>query len=234
MRARDRAQLQLVAGAAGVLALALGFVVVAGLVTGGSTRHFDEWLMASLRQAHDPSDMIGPRWLEGAALDLTALGGWVVLGLTVLAVTGYLLLHGLRRNALFVFAASAGGWMLNWALKAAFDRARPDIVPHLREVMTSSFPSGHAMTSAAVYLTLGVLLMRIAEGRLARYYCLAMALLVTFLVGASRVVLGVHYPSDVLAGWLAGTCWALFCLVVELRVERNAGLRQERLEAARQ
>ena len=110
------------------------------------------------------------------AEDITALGSATVLGLSVLAVTGYLLLHGLYRDGLFVFVASAGGWVLNWMLKQVFPRARPDVVPHLREVMSSSFPSGHALTSAAVYLTLGALLMRIAEGRLAKYYCIAVAM----------------------------------------------------------
>ena len=232
IRARDRQQLHVVTWGAAAFGFGLAFVILAGVVMGGGTREFDEWLLASLREADDRSDTIGPRWLQGVALDLTALGGATVLGLTVLAVTGYLLLHGLRRHALFILLASGGGWLLNWALKESFDRARPDIVPHLREVMTSSFPSGHAMTSAAVYLTLGVLTMRIARGRVAKYYCLAMALLVTLLVGASRVLLGVHYPTDVLAGWFAGMCWALLCLLLELWLERKAGLRRELQEAA--
>jgi undecaprenyl-diphosphatase len=156
-----------------------------------------------------------------------------VLGLTVLAVTGYLFLHGLYRNGLFVFAASIGGWVLNHLLKAWFDRARPDVVPHLHEVMTSSFPSGHAMTSAAVYLTLGALLMRIAEGRLAKHYCIAIAMFVTFLVGSSRVLLGVHYPTDVIGGWLMGLSWALLCWTIERLLERRAGLRREQQEQSR-
>jgi undecaprenyl-diphosphatase len=100
----------------------------------------------------------------------------------------------------------------------------------LREVMTSSFPSGHALTSAAVYLTMGALLMRIAEGRLAKYYCIVIAMFVTLLVGLSRVFLGVHYPTDVLAGWAIGMSWALLCWTVERLVERRAGLRREQHE----
>jgi undecaprenyl-diphosphatase len=157
-----------------------------------------------------------------------------VLGLTVLVVTGYLFLHGLYRNGMFIFVASVGGWVLNWLLKAAFARSRPDIVPHLREVMSSSFPSGHALTSAAVYLTLGALLMRIADGRLAKYYCIAIAMLLTFLVGSSRVFLGVHYPTDVVAGWLIGLSWALLCWVVERTLERRAGLKREKEQVAKQ
>jgi undecaprenyl-diphosphatase len=150
-----------------------------------------------------------------------------VLGLAVLAITGFLALQGLYRTSLFVLLASSGGWLVNTALKAMFNRTRPDVVPHLREVMTSSFPSGHALTSAAVYLTLGALLMRIAQGRVAKFYCMAMAMLVTILVGSSRVYLGVHYPTDVLAGWLIGLSWALLCWVTERTIERRAGLKRE-------
>jgi undecaprenyl-diphosphatase len=229
-RPRDRQELTILVGAVLLLALIWVFATLAGEVMEGDTRQFDEWVLGVLRQAADPGQLKGPRWLRAGAEDLTALGSPTVLGLTVLAVTGYLFLHGLYRNGLFIFLASVGGWVLNWLLKAAFARTRPDIVPHLREVMSSSFPSGHALTSAAVYLTLGALLMRIAEGRLAKYYCIAMAMLLTFLVGSSRVLLGVHYPTDVVAGWLIGMTWALFCWIVERTLERRAGLKREKEE----
>jgi len=227
---RDRQELLILAGAVLILALIWVFAVLAGKVMEGDTRQFDEWVLSALRQEADPGRVKGPWWLQAGAEDLTALGSPTVLGLTVLAVTGYLFLHGLYRNGLFIFSASVGGWVLNWLLKAAFERTRPDIVPHLREVMSSSFPSGHALTSAAVYLTLGALLMRIAEGRLAKYYCIAIAMFLTFLVGSSRVFLGVHYPTDVIAGWLIGMTWALLCWVVERTLERRAGLKQEKEE----
>jgi len=227
---RDREELRILLGAVALLAMIWIFATLADKVLEGDTRQFDEWVLSSLRQEGDRSQLKGPRWLMWAAEDVTALGGPTVLGLTVLAVTGYLLLQGLYRHGLFVFAASGGGWVLNWILKQAFARARPDIVPHLREVLSSSFPSGHALTSAAVYLTLGTLLMRIAEGRLAKYYCIAIAMFVTFLVGVSRVFLGVHYPTDVLAGWLIGMSWALLCWVIERTLERRSGLRREKLD----
>ena len=169
--------------------------------------------------------------LEGAAFDVTALGGPTVLGLTVFAVVGFLVLQGLYRNALFVFLASAGGWLLNDALKEFFARPRPTVVPHLRQVMSLSFPSGHALTSAAVFLTLGALLMRVAERRIVKFYCMFVAMLATLLVGATRVYLGVHYPTDVLAGWLIGLSWALFCWLLERALERRAGLTRERAQA---
>ncbi|MGH9373952.1 MAG: phosphatase PAP2 family protein [Vicinamibacterales bacterium] len=234
MRRRwDRQELLILGCGVVVLALVWIFITLAGEVTEGDTRHFDEWILSALRQDDNPAALKGPRWLLIGAQDITALGGATVLGLTVLAVTGYLLLHGLYRNGLFIFVASAGGWFLNWGLKAGYDRARPDVVPHLHDVMTSSFPSGHALTSAAVYLTLGALLMRIAESRLAKYYCIAIAMVVTFLVGCSRVVLGVHYPTDVVGGWLIGLSWALFCWTVERGLERRAGLRREQQDHQR-
>jgi undecaprenyl-diphosphatase len=231
---RDRQELSILVGAIVLLGLIWIFATLAGEVMEGDTRQFDEWLLGALRRPADPGQLRGPKWLASGAQDLTALGSPTVLGLTVLAVTGYLFLHGLYRNGMFIFVASVGGWVLNWLLKAAFARSRPDIVPHLREVMSSSFPSGHALTSAAVYLTLGALLMRIAEGRLAKYYCIAIAMLLTFLVGSSRVFLGVHYPTDVVAGWLIGLSWALLCWVVERTLERRAGLKREKEQVEKQ
>ena len=224
---RERTELRVLLVTLGILALAIGFVFIADNVTEGDTRDFDEQVVRALRKADDPSQPVGPTWLRDGALDLTALGSPTVLGLVVLGVTGYLFLHGLYRTGAFVFVASCGGWFLNFALKLAFDRPRPSLVPHLREVSSSSFPSGHAMTSAAVYLTLGTLLMRLATGRLAKFYCIAVAMLATLLVGATRVFLGVHYPTDVLAGWLIGLSWALMCWMIERVLERRAGMKRE-------
>lgn len=228
---RDRSELSILLVTLAVLALALVFVKLAGEVIEGDTQQFDEAVLSALRDPASPDVPIGPRWLRIAALDITALGSATVLGLTVFAVCGYLLMQGLTRYALFILLASSGGWLLNAMLKLLFNRSRPDVVPHLREVMTLSFPSGHAMTSAAVFLTLGALLMRISDRRLTRWYCMGVAMTATGLVGASRVYLGVHYPTDVLAGWLIGLSWALLCWAVERALDRRAGLKRERVEA---
>jgi undecaprenyl-diphosphatase len=232
VKRRDRSELAVIVVALLVLALAQLFLLLAGEVVDGDTQRFDERMLAALRKADDPSVPIGPWWLRASALDITALGSPTVLGLTVAGVCGYLLLQQLYRVAAFVAIASAGGWLLNDVLKAVFSRTRPSIVPHLREVASESFPSGHALTSAAVFLTLGVLLMRVSERRWTKFYILAVAMTATFLVGLSRIFLGVHYPTDVLAGWLIGLSWALVCWIVERVLERRRSWRRERQEAA--
>jgi undecaprenyl-diphosphatase len=232
--ARDREELWLLVGMLLLIGTTLVLVNLAGEVLEGDTLEFDRRLLSSLRKADNPSQPIGPPWLEMAAFDLTALGGPTVLGLTVAAVVGFLVLQGMYRNAAFVFLASVGGWLLNDVLKELFARPRPQVVPHLRQVASLSFPSGHALTSAAVFLTLGALLMRVAESRLTKFYIMFVAVFATMLVGATRVYLGVHYPTDVLAGWLVGVSWALFCWLFERSLERSAGLKRERAEAAKE
>ena len=231
IKPRDRTELALLIGGIAILFLLVVFMKLASEVLEGETQSFDKKILLALRRPSDLSHPIGPSWMVGAALDITALGSATVLGLTVLTVAGFLLLQGLWRRAIFVTVASFGGWFLNGALKQLFQRPRPDIVPHLREVMTMSFPSGHALQSAVVYLTLGALSMHIAKRRLTKLYCMTVGAMATVLVGASRVYLGVHYPTDVLAGWLIGLSWALLCLMVERSLERRAGLKRERAEA---
>jgi undecaprenyl-diphosphatase len=231
VRPRDRGELMVLLSSVLLLVLAWGFIVLAGEVLEGDTQGFDERILSSLRRPENRAIPIGPSWLRGAALDMTALGSPFVLGLAVLAISGFLALQGSYRTAVFVLLASTGGSLLNTLLKSGFSRTRPTIVPHLREVMSPSFPSGHAMTSAAVYLTLGVLLMRLSERRMTKFYCIAVAMLLTGLVGVSRVYLGVHYPTDVLAGWIIGLSWALLCWMVERLLEKGRGWRRERAES---
>jgi undecaprenyl-diphosphatase len=230
---RDRTELTFLLGALLVAVLLLGFVQLTNVVLSGGTQDFDVAVLKALRRTNDLSTPIGPTWLPEAAIDVTALGSGWVIGLVVLAVVGFLMLQGMWRTAAFVSVASAGGWVLNSALKAMFQRPRPEVVPHLREVMSLSFPSGHAMTSAAVYLTLGAMLMRISERRATKIYCMVTAMLVTALVGSTRVYLGVHYPSDVIAGWLIGMSWAVGCWIVERSIERRTGMRREQHDQSR-
>src|SRR3954447_11512185 len=195
--------------------LMFGFVALAGEVMDGDTQAFDTRILRALRDPSDVSKPIGPMWLEGSLLDLTAIGGPTVLGLVVASVAGFLVLQTRYRTALVVVLTSAGGDLLDTVMKHAFDRPRPTIVPHLRVVYSTSFPSGHAMESAIVYLTLGAILMRAAQSRTTKLYILAIAVLLTVLVGVSRVYIGVHYPTDVIGGWIIGFVWASICWLVE-------------------
>jgi undecaprenyl-diphosphatase len=171
---------------------------------------------------NDLANPIGPPWLEEAARDLTSLGSTSVLGIIVFASAGYLLLAGKRHAALLVLAAELGGVLLSNTLKAGFARPRPDIVPHLARVFTASFPSSHATVSAAVYLTLGTLLARtVAETRHTKLFFVGVAVVLTLIVGSTRVYLGLHYPSDVMAGWCIGAAWAMICWAVALYLQRR-------------
>jgi len=224
----ERRELTWLAIGLGACALLLLFLFLAGEVIEGDTLAFDTKILRALRNPADPSKPIGPAWTESALIDLTSLGGSVVLGLFVAAVAGFLLLQGRHRTALAVMITSASGELVGAILKHAFNRPRPTIVPQLRQVFSTSFPSGHAMESAIVYLTLGAMLMRVADSRVTKAYCLAVAMLLTVIVGVSRVWLGVHYPTDVIGGWMIGLVWASICWLATERVEARAGIDAER------
>jgi undecaprenyl-diphosphatase len=191
-----------------------GFVVIADQVTDGNTLKFDDWVLESLRQSEHPERPIGPRWLAEMARDVTALGGVACLTLLVAAVAGFLLLRRMYSAMALVLGATLSGLLVGSLLKWWFHRPRPEIVPHLDMVYTSSFPSGHSMLSAIVFLTLGALLGSFVQQRRLKAYFLLVAIVLTTLVGLSRIYLGVHYPTDVLAGWCAGLAWATACWLV--------------------
>ena len=159
--------------------------------------------------------------MEDVVRDLTSLGSAAVLGLVTTVVVGFLLIRRTYHAIGLVLVATVGGLLLSLLLKGFFSRPRPDIVPRLAEVYTSSFPSGHSMLSAVVYLTLGALLARLVERPALKVYVLTVAMLLALLVGFSRVYLGVHYPSDVLAGWSVGLSWAILCWLVARRLQRT-------------
>jgi undecaprenyl-diphosphatase len=190
------------------------FLCLAGEVIEGETMRLDTWLLLALRVPGDTTDPLGPAWIEEMFRDFTALGGVGVLSLLTLISVGYLWLMGQRRVALFLLFAILGGLLLSSMLKSGFDRPRPDLVSHGSHIYTSSFPSGHSMLSAVVYLTGGALLAIVQSAHRVRVYLIGCSILTTLLVGVSRVYLGVHWPSDVLAGWAAGAAWAAACWLV--------------------
>lgn len=210
-----------------VAAAVWAFAEVTDEVVEGEARAFDHAVLLAMRTPGDLSDPWGPDWLEEFERDFTALGGVGVLTLLTLAVTGFLLLQGKTRVAMLVVIAVGGGMLLSTALKQGFDRPRPDLVPHETLVYTASFPSGHAMMSAVVYLTLGVLLARVQPQRRLKVYLLILAVVLTVLVGSSRVYLGVHWPTDVLAGWTAGAAWALVVWLVAFWLQQRGDIEQD-------
>lgn len=185
------------------------FVAIASEMLEGELDAFDQTILLGLRNPADLSDPIGPRALEIAMRDLTALGGVTVLSLLTFSVIVMLLLRRQTGSAAVVGVAVLGGQVISHLSKFGFSRPRPDLVPHGVDVATSSFPSGHSMMAAVTYLTLGVMLARLEPRRRVKVFYLILAILLTMLVGVSRVYLGVHWPSDVLAGWAAGAGWAL-------------------------
>ena len=196
-------------------ALILTFGTIAEEVVEGDTHEIDMRVLMALRSPGNPADLIGPPWFEEMMRDFTALGSYAFIIIVLTAAVGYLLLIRKLGLALLTAGSVIGGMLISNLLKLGFDRPRPDL-DHGTRVFTNSFPSGHAMLSAVTFLTLGALLTRVNVDWRAKIYFLTIAVLLTIIVGCSRIYLGVHYPSDVIAGWCVGSAWALICWTVAL------------------
>lgn len=215
-----------------VLIMALAFLMLGvWAFTGAQSaelRHsiqaMDEAIFLAFRTADDLAEPIGTASVEEAMRDITALGGVTITTLLLLAAVALLAFGGKWRTGLFVLGMIAGGILFTLLLKAGFDRPRPDLVPHGSHVLTASFPSGHSATAAVVYLTLGALLTRALDHAGQRVLVMGLAVLITLGVGVSRVYLGVHWPTDVLAGWLVGGGWALAAWSLERALQRRHAL----------
>lgn len=196
------------------------FVEIADGVRDHELHEIDNLILRLFRNPADYADPVGPRWLEEAVRDVTALGSVTVLTLLVVSAVLVLWLERRRRAALWLAIAALGALLLNSAFKLLFARERPDLIAADSLPTTYSFPSGHSFLSAAVYLTLGALLTHVLPRKRTRTFVLGMAMLLTLLTGASRVYLAVHYPSDVLAGWTLGIAWAALCWLVAWNVRK--------------
>ena len=225
-RVADIERTVLVAVILGAAAL-FAFAKIANEVGQGDTRAFDEWLLLSLRTPGDPAVPIGPKRVQELMRDITALGSTGVLTIMVLSVVGFLAMTRKGHAAILVLASVVGGTLLSQTMKFAFARPRPDLVPHGAEVFTASFPSGHSMMAAVVYLTLGALLARTQPDRSVKVYIMTIAVALTAMVGISRVYLGVHWPTDVLAGWSLGGVWALLCWLVMVWLQKRGDVESE-------
>lgn len=208
-----------------MLFLAAGLIVIFAKVTeellAGGLYDFDRAILLALRHPDNPANPLGPLWLQVAARDVTSLGSSAVLTLITLAVLGFLGLKRQWRAALFVLGSICGGTAVSSAVKELVQRPRPDFVAAIAQTQTYSFPSGHAFLSAVTFLTLGALLARVQRQAEVKIYILAVAIAITVLVGISRVYIGVHWPTDVLAGWCAGAAWAILCWLVAERLQAN-------------
>lgn len=223
-RAGERLELRVVLVVLIVAGALWAFGVLAGEVMEGETLAFDRAVLLALRDPANPANPLGPMWLREMVRDLTALGGIAVLTLLTCGVLAFMALRRLWGAAGLLLASVLGGMLVSTVLKAAFERARPELVPHGSYVTSASFPSGHAMMSAVVYLTLGVLLARVEPDRRSKAFVLSCAVVLTLLVGVSRVYLGVHWPTDVLAGWCLGAAWALGCWLVARWLQRRGAV----------
>ncbi len=199
----------------------MAFAELADEVVDGETHAFDRGVMLAMRESHDHDDPLGPAWVELVARDVTSLGGTTVLALLTVATIGFMLLRRKWGGAIFVLASVVGGTLISSGLKAFFDRPRPDLVAHGVEVTSASFPSGHSMLAMVTYLTLGAVLAEVQTRPRVRVYILCWAVFLALIVGLSRVYLGVHWPTDVLAGWCIGSAWALLCGSVALWLQRR-------------
>lgn len=203
------------------------FAEIAGEVVEGDTLAFDRAVLEALREPDDLSDPLGPNWVEEAVRDVTALGSSALLTLFSVFAVGFLILERKPKTIAFLVLAVVGGLVLSLWLKGIFDRPRPDFLTHGQVVYTKSFPSGHSMNAAVVYLTLGSILARAHQARAIKIYVLASSILLAVLVGLSRLYLGVHWPSDVLAGWSAGAGWAVLCYLFIHHLQRRHMIEQE-------
>ena len=203
------------------------FTIVVAHITFTRVQSFDEQVLLWLRNPDDLAVPIGPHWLLGAAREITALGSSKVLLVLIFSVVGYLWLERRHGMAALVLLSTFGGMFLSTALKRAVGRPRPTVVPHLVPVGSPSFPSGHSLLSAVVYLTLGVLLARVTADRATKIYFMLLAAMLTCLIGLSRIYVGVHYPTDVIGGWVAGLFWALVCGVIARELQRHQVIKNE-------
>jgi undecaprenyl-diphosphatase len=218
LRQLDLIELSLLLLVSGLL---LAFSKLASEVMEGETDAFDRMVLLALRNPADPTHPVGPAWLEIFFRDLTSLGSLPVVGLVAAVVMGFLWVSGRPAAARLILVSVSGGSILSVMLKSLFLRPRPELFPHGVEAHLTSFPSGHAMLAAVVYLTLGALLAHVQTQPRVRSYCLGVGIVLTLLIGISRVYLGVHWPTDVFAGWCVGSAWAMGCLLVAIRRERR-------------
>jgi undecaprenyl-diphosphatase len=202
------------------------FIELAGKVVANDTPAIDHQLLELFRDPEDPTRPVGSPWFREMMRDFTGLGGTGVLTLITLSAVGFFLLERKDSAAALLAVAVLGGVVLSNVLKIGFGRPRPDLAAYEPFLSSASFPSGHSTMAAVVYLTIGALIARLHPDPRVKIYVLTLSVLITLIVGVTRVYLGVHWPTDVLAGWAVGSAWALFCWLVALVLQRRNAIEQ--------
>lgn len=214
----------------------IGVVAALGILAGGvavfadvaedfnedEARSFDMNVLAALHPGPDLADPVGPAWLDRAAQDFSAFGSLAIICTIALVMVGFLLMQKRAVQAGMLVLALGGGLLLSETMKGIFERTRPPEIYHMAGALNASFPSGHALLSTVFYLTLGAMLARLLQRRRNKVYAISVAITVALLVGFTRVYLGVHWASDVLAGWALGATWAMVCWLIGWAVEKRA------------
>ena len=213
-------EIWLLGGLALASGLILAFLRIADEMVEGETQAFDNTILLWFRDPTNVDQVIGPEWMHEMVRDITSLGSFSLLGLMVLGVCAYLVMVRLKSAALLLVVSVLGGTLLSTFLKMGYNRPRPDLTA-MSHQFTASFPSGHAMLSAVTFLTIGAVLARIAPTRRLQIFTVSSALFLTLIVGLSRLYMGVHYPSDILAGWCLGGAWALLCSTIAFKLQRS-------------
>lgn len=209
----------------------LAFFQIADEISEGETRNFDLSVIEIFRTDNNPGEPAGAIWIYEFMIDITALGGGNVLALITILVSIFLILQKHYDAFLLLLAATIGGAILSFGLKEIYGRERPDLIYRLVTVNSLSFPSGHSMMSAVLYLTQAAIVARFQKEWKVRIFLISTALFLTFIIGLSRIYLGVHYPTDVIGGWTIGLAWASFCWCIVWYIQRNRRLKTEKVNS---
>ena len=215
-------------GALAIITLGIvTFVEIADDMTEADGQAFDQMVLHWMQPvAGQPR---GPWWLHEATADITSLGGIAVLGLFAIVAIGILFILRKRLSAFLLVLGLAGGVALSEGLKALFERQRPPAAYQAVETLNASFPSGHALLSTVFYLTVAVMMTRAFPRQRLKAYVLGVGMVFALLVGVTRVYLGAHWASDVMAGWCVGAAWAMALWLVSYAVERRQKRHHARL-----
>ena len=203
------------------LSLVWCFWEIAEDVIEGDTHNIDTSILLMMRNPLDQNLPWGPSWLQEMVRDISSMGSTAFLTIATGLVAVFFIMTRRFKRAAYLVSSVISGAVISNLLKMGFDRPRPDLVPHGTIIHTASFPSAHSMMSAIVFLSIGALLAKSQSSRGLKISFMSAAVFLTLIVGISRIYLGVHWPSDVMAGWIAGTMWAMIFWILEYVVSKR-------------